>query len=182
MNFFRKGLEDSITLPQHPSNEDEIQEVRDTMNKRTPKDVESIRNHDQEPFYAIRKYCEKNGLIFHDGEFDDLISQATPIIGHFKKLFDRDRPVEVDPNLNTMPSKTNKTRSYPSGHACQSRLVARYVEGKFPEHGEGLLKAGNECGWGRVQAGFHYPSDYHIGNLLGEKMFIFMNREDYGRS
>ena len=32
--------------------------------------------------------------------------------------------------------------------------------------------------WGRVQAGFHYPSDYHIGNLLGEKMFIFMNREE----
>ena len=44
------------------------------------------------------------------------------------------------------------------------------------------LKAGNEGGWGRVQAGFHYPSDYHIGNLLGEKMFIFMNREDYGSS
>ena len=47
---------------------------------------------------------------------------------------------------------------------------------------EGILKAGNECGWGRVQAGFHYPSDYHIGNLLGEKMFILMNREDYGNS
>ena len=67
-----------------------------------------------------------------------------------------------------------------SGHAAQSRLVARYVADKFPEHGEEILKAGNECGWGRVQAGFHYPSDYHIGNLLGEKMFIFMNREDYG--
>ena len=107
--------------------------------------------------------------------------------GHTKTRFTKRQVEEVitcldDPKLNTLPSQTNKTPSYPSGHACQSRLVARYVEEKFPEHSEGLLKAGNEGGWGRVQAGFHYPSDYHIGNLLGEKMFIFMNREDYGSS
>ena len=182
MEFFRKGLEDSITLPPHPSNEDEIQEVRNAVTNRTAKDVESIKNHDRVPFYAIQKYCEDNGLIFHEGEFKDLIYSANPIIGHFKKQFKRKRPTEIEPKLNTLPSQTNKTASYPSGHAAQSRLVARYVEEKFPEHGEGILKAGNECGWGRVQAGFHYPSDYHIGNLLGEKMFIFMNREDYGNS
>ena len=180
MQFFRKGLEDSITLPPHPSSKDEIQEVRDAMDKRTPKDVESAGNHDRVPFYAIKKYCEDNGLIFHDDEFEDIIYQATPVIGYFKKQFNRKRPIEIDSTLNTLPSSTNKTPSYPSGHACQSRLVARYVEAKFPEHSEGLLKAGNEGGWGRVQAGFHYPSDYHIGNLLGEKMFIMMNREDYG--
>ena len=73
MQFFRKGLEDSITLPPHPSSKDEVQEVRDTMNKRTAKDVESARNHDRVPFYAIKKYCEDNGLIFHDDEFEDII-------------------------------------------------------------------------------------------------------------
>ena len=182
MQFFRKGLEDSITLPPHPSSKGELQEVRDAMNKRTAKDVESARNHDRVPFYAIKKYCEDNGLIFHDKEFEDIIYQATPVINHFKRKFNRKRPIEIDPKLNTLPSQTNKTPSYPSGHACQSRLVARYVEEKFPEHSEGLLKAGNEGGWGRVQAGFHYPSDYHAGNLLGEKMFILMNREDYGSS
>ena len=51
MKFFRKGLEDSITLPPHPSSKGEIQEVRDAMNKRTSKDVESARNHDRVPFY-----------------------------------------------------------------------------------------------------------------------------------
>ena len=182
MKFFRKGLEDSITLPPHPSSKDEVQEVRDAMNKRTAKDVESIKQHDNVPFYAIKKYCDENKLIFHDGEFEDIISQATPIIGHFKKQFNRKRPIEIDSTLNTLPSSTNKTASYPSGHATQSRLVARYVANKFPEHDEGLLKAGNEGGWGRVQAGFHYPSDYHAGNLLGEKMFILMNRENYGNS
>ena len=89
MEFFRKGLEDSITLPLHPPNEDEIQEVRNAVTNRTAKDVESIKNHDRVPFYAIEKYCEENGLIFHDGEFKDLIYSANPIIGHFKKQFKR---------------------------------------------------------------------------------------------
>ena len=38
-----------------------------------------------------------------------------------------------------------------------------------------------ECGYGRVLAGFHYVSDYEIGNLLGEKLYIFMNKADYGQ-
>ena len=176
MEFFRKGLEESITLPPPPVDDiGEAEEVKVIVANRSAKDVESIRNHDRVPFYAIKVYCEDNGLIFHKNEFEDIIYQATPIINHFKDMFNRKRPIEIDKTLNTLPSVTNKTPSYPSGHACQSRLVARYVSGKFPEHEAGLIKAGNECGYGRVQAGFHYISDYDIGNLLGEKMYIFMN-------
>ena len=60
-----------------------------------------------------------------------------------------------------------------------SRLIARYVAGKFPQHERELIKAGDEGGYGRVKAGFHYPSDYEAGNLLGEKMYVFMNKADY---
>ena len=180
MIFFRVGLEQNITLPSPPMDDvGEAEEVKIIVANRSAKDVESIRNHDQEPFYAIRKFCEEKNLIFHDGEFDQIIDESVPIISHFKKHFNRDRPVEVDTTINTLPSKTNKTKSYPSGHAAQSRLIARYVAGKFPEHERELIKAGNECGYGRVQAGFHYVSDYDTGNLLGEKMYIFMNKADY---
>ena len=180
MKFFRDKIEDSITLPPPPiSDEDEVQEVKVIVANRTAENVESIKNHDQEPFYAIRKVCEKQGLIFHPNEFDQIIDESVSIIKHFKDHFNRKRPIEVDKTLNTLPSKTNKTPSYPSGHAVQSRLVARYVAGKFPEHEAELIKAGNECGYGRVLAGFHYPSDYDAGNLLGEKMYVFMNKADY---
>ena len=81
--------------------------------------------------------------------------------------------------VNTLPSKTNKTPSYPSGHSAQARLVARYVAGKFPEHEIELLKRGDECGMGRVQAGFHYPTDDEAGILLGEKLYVFLNKDDY---
>ena len=33
---------------------------------------------------------------------------------------------------------------------------------------------------GRVQAGFHYPTDNEIGNLLGENvMYFMMNKANY---
>jgi hypothetical protein len=31
-----------------------------------------------------------------------------------------------------------------------------------------------------VIAGFHYVSDFNIGNLLGEKMYVLMNKMDFG--
>ena len=55
MIFFRVGLEESITLPAPPvDDKKEAEEVKVIVANRSAKDVESIRNHDQEPFYAIR--------------------------------------------------------------------------------------------------------------------------------
>jgi hypothetical protein len=51
----------------------------------------------------------------------------------------------------------------------------------LPEHEKGVMEAAKECGIGRVLAGFHYLSDYVSGNLLADKMFIVMNKDNYGR-
>ena len=182
MIFFRQNLQEVITLPEPPVDDlSEAYEVEEIIRARTPKQVQSVRDHDQEPYYAIRKVCEKNNLEFHDNEFKQIIKESVPIIKHFKDFFNRARPVEVLSSLNTLPSKTNKTRSYPSGHACQSVILARYVAGKVPQLEKELMKAAYECGYGRVVAGFHYVSDYDTGNLLGEKMYVLMNKMDYGQ-
>ena len=182
MIFFRQNLQEVITLPEPPVEDlTEAYQVEEIIRRRTEKDVQSIQDHDQEPYYAIRKVCEENNLEFHDGEFTQIIKESVPIITHFKDFFNRDRPVEVLPRLNTLPSVTNKTRSYPSGHAAQSVIIARYVAGKVPKLEKELMKAAYECGYGRVQAGFHYVSDYDTGNLLGEKMYVLMNKMDYGQ-
>ena len=183
MIFFRVGLEKVITLPPPKILDiDEVEEVKRIVAVSTPDQVESILNHDQVPFYAIREVCNKHGLEFHKHEFNQIVEESAIIIRKFKDHFNRDRPVEVYPELNTLPSKTNKTRSYPSGHAAQSMIIAKYVAGKVPKIEKELMAAAYECGYGRVIAGFHYPSDFEIGNLLGEKMYIFMNKEDYKKA
>ena len=182
MNFFPKNLEDQITLPVPPADlQKEADKLKKIIENRTLEDEESIRNHDENSFYAIEKYCEKHGLIFHDNEMRDIVVQAKPTIKYFKKHFNVPRPHEVDSSIKPMTSRTNKTKAYPSGHACQSMLVALYVTEKFPEHEKGIKEAAKECGMGRVKAGFHYLADYIAGNLLAEKMFMVINKGDYGK-
>ena len=180
--FFAKKTYEKITLPNPPVDVDkEITTLKRIMDGRTEEDEISIRNHDENSFYAIEKYCEKHDLVFHDDEMKDIVSSASETIGHFKEKFNVTRPFIVDKNIKPMGSKTNKTKSYPSGHACQSRLVGLYVSSKFPEHEKGVMEAAKECGMGRVLAGFHYLSDYTSGNLLADKMFVVMNKDNYGR-
>ena len=67
MIFFRKGLEEIITLPEPAvMDQDEVEEVKVIVAARTMNDVRSVMNHDRGPFYAIRSYCQEHGLIFHD--------------------------------------------------------------------------------------------------------------------
>ena len=180
MKFFTDDTVDQITLPNPPTDDvSEILKLKKMMRARTPENEQSVKDHDEVPFYAIRKYCDENGLKFHDGEFEDIVEQSTPIIMHFKNKFNRRRPKEVDNTIKTLNSKTTNTRSYPSGHSAQSMLVAKYVIGKFPKHEKGLIEAAKECGIGRVLAGFHYLSDHVAGKLLGEKLYMLMNKDDY---
>ena len=182
MQFFPKNLHERITLPQPPVDlQKEADKLKKIIENRTAEDEESIRLHDENSFYAIEQYCKKNGLIFHDNEMKDIVVQAKPTIKYFKETFNVPRPHEVDSSIKPMSSVTNKTKAYPSGHACQSMLVGLYVSAKFPEHEVGIKAAARECGLGRVKAGFHYLADFVAGNLLAEKMFMVMNKDDYGR-
>ena len=134
MIFFRQKLHEVITLPKPPvSDLAEAYDVEEIIRVRTPEQVQSIQDHDQEPYYAIRKVCEENNLEFHENEFNQIIKESVPVITHFKNFYNRNRPAEVLPRLNTLPSVTNKTRSYPSGHATQSVIIARYVAGKYQD-------------------------------------------------
>ena len=181
MEFFPKDLHERITLSEPPKDlKKEADKLKRIIAARTAKDEESIRNHDENSFYAIEQYCKKHGMVFHDDEMKQIVVQAKPTIKHFKELYNVPRPHVVDPTITPMYSTTNKTKAYPSGHACQSRLVALYVSSKFPEHEDNLMEAAKECAMGRVQAGFHYLADYEAGNLLAEKMFLVMNKDNYG--
>jgi len=181
MIFFRQKLEEVITLPPPPKDDmAEALKVNEIALIRTPEQVQSVRDHDQNPYFAIKKVIKKYKLEFHPNELEQIIKESVPIITHFKNFYNRKRPHVVLPRINTLPSETNKTPSYPSGHACQSVIIARYVAGKEPKAERELMKAAYECGYGRVIAGFHYPSDFVTGNLLGEKMYVMMNKADFG--
>ena len=179
--FFPRNAHKRIKLPPPTFNlKEEAEKVKKIMENRTPEDEESIRLHDETAAYAVHRYVEKHGLEFKEDELNEIIIQCKPTIKHFKEKFNVPRPHEVHKDINAigrMDSTTNKTASYPSGHACQGMLVALYAAQKYPQHRDNLIKAGKESGLGRIKAGFHYIPDYIVGNLLAEKLMMIINRE-----
>ena len=182
--FYPEDLHEYIQIPDFPRDDmqKEMAIVRKYISERTDEDVESIANNDEDSFYSIKQYLKKMKVAFHEDELRGIVKQAVPTIRHFKNKFNRKRPFEIDGNLDVLGSKTNKTRSYPSGHSTQSMIIGLYASEKFPEHRDGIMEAAKEVGMGRVKAGFHFLSDHIAGQMLGTKMFEMMNKEDYGKA
>ena len=179
--FFPRNAHKRIKLPPPTFDlKEEAEKVKKIMENRTPEDEESIRLHDESAAYAVHRYVEEHGLEFKEDELNEIIIQCKPTIKHFKEKFNVPRPHEVHKDIDAigrMDSTTNKTASYPSGHATQGMLVALYAAQKYPQHRDNLIKAGKESGLGRIKAGFHYIPDYIVGNLLAEKLMMIINRE-----
>ena len=58
-----KNLHNRITLPQPPVDlQKEIVKLKTIIAKRTSKDEQSIRDHDEHAFYAIDMYCKKTWI------------------------------------------------------------------------------------------------------------------------
>ena len=115
------------------------------------------------------------GLKYDQDYITKLMEEATILIKEQKNKFNRPRPYQLAPyfgvDLNVLNSKTNKTPSYPSGHSTQARLVAEVYAEKYPSHRENIIRASEECGFGRVIGGFHFPNDHSAGITLAIRLF-----------
>ena len=133
--YVPKKLYDRVTLPPPKLDlTDETKRVKTISSRRTQEDEISVKNHDEVPDYAIRKYCKENDLVYPKDEIKDILSDIDETITFYKKKYNVVRPFEVDKSIIPLKSKTNKTKSYPSGHACQARFIGLYMSEKYPEH------------------------------------------------
>ena len=88
MIFFRQKLEEVITLPPPPKDDmSEALEVNEITLTRTPEQVQSVRDHDQDPYFAIKKVIKKYKLEFHPNELEQILKESVPIITHFKNFY-----------------------------------------------------------------------------------------------
>jgi|TARA_B100001094_G_C18134063_1_gene773964 hypothetical protein len=135
----------------------------------------SVAAHDEDPSFAIKEYCKENNIDFPAREVYELEDQAVQTIKFWKRKFAKLRPYAAAEhyglNVDRLPSKTNKTKSYPSGHSTQGYLAGLYVSSIYPSHRVGIMEAGLECGIGRIKAGFHYLNDHEAGMNLATQLF-----------
>ena len=168
-----------IQLPQPPSNSSlemgkDLLFVQGSTFLRTPALEQSIKKHDKDPSFAIKRYLDLFGLEYDEKYIDKILEESAVLIKEQKNKFNRPRPIQVAPyysmDLGVLKSKTNKTPSYPSGHSAQSRLIAEIYAEKYPNHAKNLYKAADECGLGRISAGFHFKSDHRAGVYLAKRL------------
>jgi len=161
-----------IQIPSPPSNSSlqtgkDLLVVQGSTFLRTPGLVNSIKKHDNDPAWAIKRYMDIFGLDYDASYIEKVIKEAAILIKEQKNKFNRPRPIQLAPyfaiKLEVLGTKTGKTPSYPSGHTTQSRLIAEIYAEKYPHHRQNLLKAANECGGGRISGGLHYPGDHRAG-------------------
>tara|TARA_R110002020_G_scaffold170811_1_gene360707 strand:- start:174 stop:842 length:669 start_codon:yes stop_codon:yes gene_type:complete len=138
----------------------------------------SIKKHDKDPSYALKKYMDLFGLKYDIDYIEKVLTESAILIKEQKNSFNRPRPTQLAPyfgvDLQVLKSKTNRTPSYPSGHSTQSRLIAEIYGEKYPEHKSNLIRASEEVGGGRVMAGYHFPTDHRAGVYLAKRLFKSM--------
>lgn len=144
--------------------------------------VKSIKKHDRDPAFSLKLYMSLFGLKYDQQYIDKVLDESAFVIKTLKNKFNRPRPSALAPyfgiDLNVLKSRTTGTPSYPSGHTTQSRLIAEIYGRKYPEHRSNLIRASEECGGGRIMAGYHYPTDHQAGVYLAKRLFSLLKTND----
>ena len=182
IKIFRDGWQ-NIQLPSPPPEETEIDKVISECHGATERDKEEYKNCDLDAYYYIKDYMKSNNLEFDESTPKYIGSQCVPIIRHYKNFFNRPRPYQVaafyNKELRRFKTGTASTPSYPSGHTVQPLVVALHYSKKYPEHKNSLLEGAKICGYGRVLAGLHYPTDYEAGVKLAQGLMEYIDYDKF---
>ena len=181
LEVWREGWE-SIDIGPYPTGNavvKEIKKVQEEIKNANGETKQQYINCDEDASYYIKKYMDEHDLDYNEDTIEHLEQQCVPIIRHYKNFYNRARPYQVAAKLgmelDRFKTDTSKTPAYPSGHTVQPIVVAEYYSTLYPQHRAGLMKGAIVCGYGRVIAGLHYPSDYDSGKKLGTELMKYLD-------
>jgi acid phosphatase (class A) len=148
----------------------ELQYLSGLTKSRTPRDVELIKQVDEEPNLLYIDVLKRLGLKFPVDEFNKAWDIIYPVIMNLKYYFNRPRPYQLadyyNIDISYIATDSINTPSYPSGHSAYAATSAYLLAAKYPEHsGEFFDKVGivSKC---RMMQGVHYPSDTEASMVI----------------
>ena len=110
-----------------------------------------------------------------------MLDDSRGIILKLKYHYNRPRPIQVAKayglKFHETPLDTASSPSYPSGHAIQGRLIAKFLSDKYPEHTEDIMKLGDDIATSRLIAKVHFISDSTFGISIGDSLFNFLENK-----
>jgi len=101
--------------------------------------------------------------------FNELNGQIGEVVGASKDRFKRPRPYLTHPDV-IHPLFTANGWSYPSGHAIHSYAFGTVLAAMFPDKAAAFITRAHAIAQSRVDAGVHYTSDIHEGEIVGREV------------
>ena len=103
--------------------------------------------------------------------FDDLRTEESMAAKAAKKVFNRPRPWEVDPNLSSKAQleacdKGAPKTSYPSGHATMGWAAGELLANLVPSRAQAILARSDDYAQSRLVCGVHFPKDVQASHVL----------------
>ena len=132
---------------------------------------------------SFKDLCKELDIDFPKDKVNELSNAAGSIILDLKYHYNRPRPYmlakefEIPLDTNKIKNTTKDSPSYPSGHAAQGMLVGNYLAKLNPSHKMEFLKLGKDIAKSRIVAKVHYPSDVRFGEIIGNDIFIYLNKK-----
>ena len=158
----------------------DYQQVLEFQNTRTPEDCARATSEVKislASFYGAPYGPLTDAEVSHwDLFFVSLAVEAGPTIGLAKNQWQRPRPFVTHSDIHPCVHM-DTSFSYPSGHATLAEFYAKALEIAFPERAPQLKARALQIALDRSIGGVHYPSDIHDGNLLGDQIYDWENKD-----
>lgn len=138
---------------------DSLRESKIVLRKMKNPDKEYFDLTDKSPRTAFTEYMDRKGLSYDAEELRQITKESYSLIMALKKYYNCPRPYQVNSEIQPADSVSDKSASYPSGHAFQSYLFAQHLSKKHPLHYFAFYRIANRIAKARVSVGLHYPSD-----------------------
>jgi acid phosphatase (class A) len=171
-----------IKLPEPPSNsssvtEQELESIKSYIaeidkKKRAEISAQDIPDLEDLFFDILDKHDVKYSHKLYNHACD-IVEQLSTIGMHFKQIYNRARPKQLLPDNiadKIVGGKTAKSASYPSTHAIIGAVMAGIFSKLYPKHADEFNRLGKSLGINRIEAGYHFRSDYNAGVHLADRL------------
>lgn len=160
---------EAVKAAQQHLSEKEIKEIREEQNIRVELMTKIIGAH------LNRDHYPRTYLLL-----DHVFADTETITRNDKNFWHRKRPYLLDSKIKLLVDPLDKSPSYPSGHACDSRVLAEVLGMLYPNHRDQLRARAESIAEHRVEAGVHTPLDIEAGRLLAMQITgALIENEDF---
>lgn len=117
-------------------------------------------------FFGYSKLLTKSEYAKAEPLIKKVMSFTLTVSTAIKKVYNRERPYDLDDRIEPCVEKPGGSMAYPSSHAALAAAASCVLAEIFPQKAEKILEYGESLGELRIVVGVHHPSDVKAGQQL----------------